>query len=107
MKLQNKVTIVTGGAQGMGRAIGLRYAQEGAHVVVADLKLDGAQKVVDEIGAAAPSPRSRSVASSSQKMWRQWRSSWPPAMRIILPSSALMWMAATGRANPILRPGRM
>ncbi|MCE7987618.1 MAG: L-iditol 2-dehydrogenase [Caldilinea sp. CFX5] len=51
MKLQNKVAIVTGGAQGMGRAICLRYAQEGAHVVVADLKIEGAQKVVDEIGA--------------------------------------------------------
>lgn len=49
MKLQSKVAIVTGGAQGMGRAICLRYAQEGANVVVADLNLAGAQKVVDEI----------------------------------------------------------
>ena len=49
MKLQNKVAIVTGGAQGMGRAICLRYAQEGAQVVVADLKLDGAQQVVTAI----------------------------------------------------------
>lgn len=57
MKLQNKVAIVTGGAQGMGRAIGLRYAQEGAQVVVADMNLAGAQKVASEIsglgGAAA------------------------------------------------------
>jgi NAD(P)-dependent dehydrogenase (short-subunit alcohol dehydrogenase family) len=52
MKLQGKVAIVTGGAQGMGRAICLRYAQEGANVVVADLNLDGAQAVVDEITAA-------------------------------------------------------
>jgi D-sorbitol dehydrogenase (acceptor) len=52
MKLQNKVAIVTGGAQGMGRAICLRYAQEGASVVVADLNLAGAQKVVDEIMGA-------------------------------------------------------
>jgi acetoin reductase-like protein len=49
MKLQNKVAIVTGGAQGMGRAICLRYAQEGAQVVVADRNLDGAQQVVTEI----------------------------------------------------------
>ncbi|NUO02817.1 MAG: SDR family NAD(P)-dependent oxidoreductase, partial [Saprospiraceae bacterium] len=49
MKLQSKVAIVTGGAQGMGRAICLRYAQEGANVIVADLNLPGAQKVVDEI----------------------------------------------------------
>lgn len=52
MKLQGKVAIVTGGAQGMGRAICLRYAQEGANVVVADLNLEGAQATVDEITAA-------------------------------------------------------
>ncbi|MFN8491290.1 MAG: L-iditol 2-dehydrogenase [Caldilineaceae bacterium] len=52
MKLQNKIAIVTGGAQGMGRAIGLRYAREGAQVVVADLKIDGAQQVVEEIKQA-------------------------------------------------------
>jgi acetoin reductase-like protein len=49
MKLQGKVAIVTGGASGMGKAICLRYAKEGASVVVADMNLDGAQKVVGEI----------------------------------------------------------
>jgi NAD(P)-dependent dehydrogenase (short-subunit alcohol dehydrogenase family) len=53
MRLQNKVAIVTGGAQGMGRAISRRYAEEGASVVVADMNLSGAQKVVDEITNAA------------------------------------------------------
>jgi len=52
MKLHGKVAIVTGGAQGMGRAIALRYAQEGAAVVVADLKQDVARRVADEIAAA-------------------------------------------------------
>ena len=52
MRLQGKVAIVTGGASGMGRAICLRYAQEGASVVVADMNLAGAQAVVDEIAAA-------------------------------------------------------
>ncbi len=49
MKLEGKVAIVTGGAQGMGRAIALRYAQEGARVVIGDLKHADAQKVVEEI----------------------------------------------------------
>ncbi len=49
MRLEGKVAIVTGGAQGMGRAIALRYTQEGAKVVIGDLKIDEAQKVADEI----------------------------------------------------------
>jgi acetoin reductase-like protein len=51
MRLEGKVAIVTGGAQGMGRAIALRYAQEGARVVIGDLKQADGQKVVDEIMA--------------------------------------------------------
>ncbi len=49
MRLEGKVAIVTGGAQGMGRAIALRYAQEGAKVVIGDLKHADAQNVVEEI----------------------------------------------------------
>jgi D-sorbitol dehydrogenase (acceptor) len=49
VKLEGKIAIITGGAQGMGRAIALRYAQEGARVVIGDLKQADAEKVVDEI----------------------------------------------------------
>lgn len=55
MRLEGKVAIVTGGAQGMGRAIGLRLAQEGASVVIADLTQEAGQKVVDEIAATGRS----------------------------------------------------
>jgi D-sorbitol dehydrogenase (acceptor) len=50
MKLENKVAIVTGGAQGMGRAIAERYIREGAQVVIADLNLDGAEHTAKELG---------------------------------------------------------
>lgn len=41
--LLDQIAVVTGGAQGLGAAICRRLADEGAHVVVADLKLEGAQ----------------------------------------------------------------
>jgi 3-hydroxybutyrate dehydrogenase len=49
MKLQNKVCIVTGAASGIGKAIALRFAQEGGKIVIADLNLTQAQAVADEI----------------------------------------------------------
>src|SRR5688500_11904841 len=51
MRLNGKVAVVTGGAQGMGRAIALRLAQDGARVIVGDLKAADARRVTDEIAA--------------------------------------------------------
>jgi sorbitol-6-phosphate 2-dehydrogenase len=49
--LQDRIAIVTGGAQGLGEAICRRLAREGAHVVIADLNLEGAERVAAEIMA--------------------------------------------------------
>jgi 3-oxoacyl-[acyl-carrier protein] reductase len=43
MRLQNKVTIITGAAHGIGKAYAHRFAEEGAHVVVADIDSEGGQ----------------------------------------------------------------
>ena len=51
MKLEGKVAIVTGAAMGIGRAIALALAKEGAKVVINDIAMDSANKVVDEIKA--------------------------------------------------------
>ena len=51
MQLEGKVAIITGGASGMGRAVALGYADEGADIVIADLNQDAAQSVVDEVEA--------------------------------------------------------
>jgi 3-oxoacyl-[acyl-carrier protein] reductase len=48
-QLAGKVALVTGAASGMGRAIALRFAQEGAKVSVVDIDLGGAKKVANEI----------------------------------------------------------
>ncbi|MGI9253198.1 MAG: glucose 1-dehydrogenase [Thermomicrobiales bacterium] len=52
MRLAGKTAIVTGGASGIGRAIALRFGEEGAKVLVADLKQAACEKVVEEIVAA-------------------------------------------------------
>ncbi|HUK40830.1 MAG TPA: 3-oxoacyl-ACP reductase family protein [Candidatus Acidoferrales bacterium] len=51
MKLQGKVAIVTGGAQGIGRAIALGLGREGAKVVIADVQSDKAKSVAAEVQA--------------------------------------------------------
>ncbi|UXD70734.1 glucose 1-dehydrogenase [Sphingobacterium faecium] len=48
-KLKNKVAIITGGGSGIGRAISLLFAAEGATVHILDLNVEGAQEVVTEI----------------------------------------------------------
>jgi 3-oxoacyl-[acyl-carrier protein] reductase len=56
MRFKNKVAVITGGAQGIGRAIALGMAREGAKIVVADLQSEKANAVageVNELGSEA------------------------------------------------------
>lgn len=50
--LAGKSAVVTGGGSGVGRASALRFAQEGAQVVVADIDLDQAKETVRQVEAA-------------------------------------------------------
>ncbi|MEE8472167.1 MAG: glucose 1-dehydrogenase [Dehalococcoidia bacterium] len=49
MRLKDRVAIVTGAAGGIGRAIALKLAQEGANIAVADMNLEGATGVAGEV----------------------------------------------------------
>src|SRR5260370_37771902 len=52
MKLQGKVAMATGAAQGIGREYALRYAREAAAVVIADIREEAARQVEKEIVSA-------------------------------------------------------
>jgi len=74
MVLKGKVIIVTGGGQGIGRAFALRLAEEGAKVVIAEINLQKAREVADEItsqgGEALALPTDVSDPESAEEMAR-------------------------------------
>jgi 3-oxoacyl-[acyl-carrier protein] reductase len=49
MELKDKIALVTGGAQGIGKIVGEDLARQGAHVVLGDVNLEGAQASAAEI----------------------------------------------------------
>src|SRR6266702_4470305 len=52
-RLSNKISVITGGARGMGAATARLFAREGATVIIADLPTSGAAAVAAELGEAA------------------------------------------------------
>jgi 3-oxoacyl-[acyl-carrier protein] reductase len=68
VKLADRVALVTGGGSGIGRAISLLFAEEGARVVVNDVHLDAARATIDAMGTRGEGSRAirADVADSAQ-----------------------------------------
>ena len=71
MKLENKVAIVTGAAQGIGRRYAEFLAREGAHVAVVDIKAEAAEEVARELVAGGSEAIALAVDISSQEATRE------------------------------------
>jgi NAD(P)-dependent dehydrogenase (short-subunit alcohol dehydrogenase family) len=69
--LDGRVAIVTGAARGIGRAIALRYAREGAIVVIADLLEDQGKAVVEEIAATGGRGEFTRLDVANEDNWSQ------------------------------------
>jgi len=65
MLLKDRVAIITGGGRGIGRAAARRFAREGAIIVVADIELNMAQAVADEINGSELQTRTLAEHQSS------------------------------------------
>jgi 2-keto-3-deoxy-L-fuconate dehydrogenase len=64
--LSQKTAVITGAGSGIGQAIALLFAKQGAHVEVLDLKLESAQGTVDQILAAGGSAHASAVDVGDQ-----------------------------------------
>ena len=66
-RLEGKVAVVTGGARGIGRAISLRLARDGADIVTSDVNLSGAESVAEEVRSLGRSAIARQVDVTDEK----------------------------------------
>ena len=71
MRLKDKVAVITGGAQGIGRATALMMGREGAKVVVADLQGEKAQSVANELQAIGAEAMGVAVNVASESSVKQ------------------------------------
>ena len=71
MRLKDKAALVTGAAQGIGEQIARKFAQEGAQVVIGDLKDDQGRNVAEDIKAAGGGAYFLHLDVTDEESWKQ------------------------------------
>ena len=66
-QFQDKVVIVTGGAKGIGRAISLSFAREGANVLCADVDVAAGEAISQEAAGLAGKLVAQAIAGDAQR----------------------------------------
>ncbi|MFS0557770.1 SDR family NAD(P)-dependent oxidoreductase [Brevibacillus sp. 179-C9.3 HS] len=70
-RLAEKVAIITGGGTGIGKTTAIRFAKEGAKVIVTDINLDSASQTVAEIKEAGGEAIAIAHDVSREEQWQQ------------------------------------
>ena len=94
-RLEAKVAIITGGAQGMGEAFVRRFVEEGAKVVFADIKTDRGEAMAEELG---PSAMFRAL---DVRVVEQWQAAVAAAVDHFGRLDILVNNAGAGASSPI------
>jgi len=70
-RLEGKVAIITGGGTGIGKATALRFAKEGAKVIVTDINQESASKTAAEIQGAGGEAQAIAHDVTREEQWEQ------------------------------------
>jgi NAD(P)-dependent dehydrogenase (short-subunit alcohol dehydrogenase family) len=103
-RLENKVAVITGSGQGIGRAAALLFAREGAAVVVADINSDAGERTIADItgegGQAWFEPADVSSRADVERLMRAIEKRYG-SLHVLYNNASVYWPGKDGRITEI------